>query len=83
MAETLFVTSTELADLTGRKLKSHQADWLRTNGIPFVLSATGHPRVARIALLARMGAPVSGQGEDTTARRKPNFEALRQGRNAA
>ena len=46
----MFLTTDELAVLTGRKLKSKQIEWLRRSGIPFRESATGHPVVTRNAI---------------------------------
>ena len=45
MTENLFLTSEELAQLTGRKLKSQQIKWLKTSGLPFWVNARGHPVV--------------------------------------
>jgi len=56
MSSTLFLDETELAQLTGRKLKSRQIEWLRQNGIPFRVNATGHPVVTRSAVEARQAA---------------------------
>ncbi len=49
----LFLTESELATLTGRKLKSRQIEWLRAAAIPFRVSATGHPVVTRGAIEGR------------------------------
>ena len=40
-----FLDDTELQRLTGRSHKSKQIEWLRGDGIPFRVSATGHPVV--------------------------------------
>lgn len=50
---TLFLTDEELATLTGRRLKSAQITWLRGSGLPFRISATGHPVVTRSAVEGR------------------------------
>lgn len=50
MSAALFLDDAELAKLTGRKLKSRQIQWLRQNGIPFRVNATGHPVVTRVAV---------------------------------
>jgi Domain of unknown function (DUF4224) len=47
---TMFLTSEELAILTGRKLKSYQIEALRRMGIPFFVNAIGRPVVARSAI---------------------------------
>lgn len=54
---TLFLDDIELAKLTGRKLKSLQIEWLRTEGIPFRVNATGHPVVTRAAVEGRKPEP--------------------------
>jgi hypothetical protein len=45
-----FLSDDELADMTGYAIKSRQIEWLRGNGLPFFVSASGHPRVARTLL---------------------------------
>lgn len=49
----LFLDDDELIQLTGRKLKSMQITWLREAGVPFRVSATGHPVVVRSAIDGR------------------------------
>lgn len=46
----LFLEDADLCRLTGRKAKSKQIQWLRQNGIPFRVNATGHPVVTRAAV---------------------------------
>ncbi|WP_307702189.1 DUF4224 domain-containing protein [Variovorax paradoxus] len=53
MSEHLFLSDADLAKLTGFKIKSKQIDWLRTEGLPFRISATGHPVVTRSAVEGR------------------------------
>jgi hypothetical protein len=48
-----FLDSAEIAQLTGRKIKSKQIDALRKTGLPFFVNATGHPVVARSAIESR------------------------------
>ena len=43
----LFLEPDEIATLTGRRIKSLQIVWLRQQGIPFRINATGHPVVTR------------------------------------
>lgn len=50
---TLFLNETELAELTGRKYKTRQIEWLRTSGIPFRVNARGHAIVTRGAVEGR------------------------------
>jgi hypothetical protein len=45
-----FVDDVDLRRLTGRQQKSRQIEWLRAAGIPFRISATGHPVVLWAAL---------------------------------
>lgn len=53
MSPDLFLNDAELAKLTGFKIKSKQIDWLRAQGLPFRVSATGHPVVTRLAVEGR------------------------------
>lgn len=50
MTGALFLTDEEIATLTGRRLKSKQIEWLRREGVPFRVSATGHPVITRVAI---------------------------------
>lgn len=40
-----FLSDDDLRKLTGRGQKSRQIAWLRSEGIPFRVNATGHPVV--------------------------------------
>lgn len=51
----LFLEDADLRRLTGRKTKSKQIEWLRQNGIPFRINATGHPVVTRAAIDGKPG----------------------------
>jgi hypothetical protein len=53
MNQSLFLDDADLVRLTDRKRKSKQIEWLRQNGIPFRVNATGHPVVTRAAILGR------------------------------
>lgn len=53
----LFLEPVELAQLTGRKLKSRQVEWLRQNGVPFRINAMGHPVVTRASIEGKPEAP--------------------------
>lgn len=46
----MFLTSEQLFELTGRKVARAQIEVLRRNGIPFFVTARGHPRVTRVAI---------------------------------
>lgn len=66
----MFLTETELRDLTGLKRPAAQFAWLRANGWPVERDAAGRPRVLRAVVEARMGAvPLHQQAG-------PNWEAL-------
>jgi len=54
----MFLNSDELAELTGRKIKSKQIDALRRMGVPFRVNACGKPVVA-VAVIegAKQAAP--------------------------
>ena len=45
-----FLEDEDLQRLTGRQQKSRQIEWLRAEGIPFRISATGHPAVLWAAI---------------------------------
>ena len=45
-----FLEDPDLMRLTGRRQKSRQIEWLRSEGIPFRVNATGHPVVLWSAL---------------------------------
>jgi len=63
MGSALFLDDAELTQLTGWKMKSRQIQWLRQNGIPFRVNATGHPVVTRSAVEARQAAAAPAQTE--------------------
>lgn len=70
----MFLTQTELAELTERKRKADQIAWLKSNGFHYVIGANGHPRVLRDHVHARLcggiiSAPVSASLE-------PNWGAM-------
>jgi hypothetical protein len=46
----LFLTTDEIAQLTGRARKALQIDALRRMGIPFWVNAAGYPVVTRAAI---------------------------------
>lgn len=54
----MFLSLDELAELTGRKIKSKQIEALRRMGVPFRVNAVGRPVVAAAAIEgARMPPP--------------------------
>jgi hypothetical protein len=50
VSSSLFLEPAELEQLTGRRWKSKQIEWLRKSGVPFRVNATGHPVVTRNAI---------------------------------
>ncbi len=54
----MFLTEEELVKLTGRRMKSHQINALRTMGVPFRVNASGHPVVTRSSIEGRKEEPV-------------------------
>lgn len=50
----LFLTQTELAELTERKRKAEQIAWLKANGYYFAIGANGHARVLREHVQAKL-----------------------------
>lgn len=53
MATGGFLDDDDLRLLTGRGQKSRQIQWLRSEGIPFRVNATGHPVVTWAAVEGR------------------------------
>lgn len=51
-----FLDSTEICELTGRKLKNLQVAALRNMGIPFFINAIGRPVVPRNAIEGKVAA---------------------------
>jgi len=53
----VFLTADDLAELTGRKIKSKQIEALRRMGLPFHVNAVGKPVVATAAVEGRKAPP--------------------------
>lgn len=53
MTRSGFLNDEELHQLTGRRMKSRQIAWLRAQGLPFRINATGHPVVTWAAVEGR------------------------------
>jgi hypothetical protein len=53
------LTDFELKKLTGRPQKSRQIEWLKKEGIPFRVSATGHPVVTWSAVNGKLAPAAS------------------------
>lgn len=53
----VFLDGAEVAELTGRKIKSKQIEALRKMGLPFFVNACGKPVVSRSAIEGKAAAP--------------------------
>lgn len=53
----MFLSTQDLSELTGRKTKSKQIEALRKMGLPFWINAIGKPVVASTALSGTRDAP--------------------------
>lgn len=69
----MFLTQSELADLTERKRKGEQIAWLKSNGYHFAIGANGHARVMREHVHARL---CGGSVEAAPASLEPNWGAM-------
>jgi len=69
----MFLTTDQLAELTGFIRPSKQIEWLRREGFEFRIAADGHPRVLRDHVFRLMGV------SDIATKRKssPDFTSLR------
>ncbi len=71
----MFLTRTEIFELTGYKRGTAQARWLRAEGFSFRIGADGRPRVLRAAVEKALGL-----GRADTARparrREPDFSRI-------
>jgi hypothetical protein len=54
---TMFLSSDDVAELTGRKIKSKQIDALKKMGLPFWINAAGKPVVSTAAIEGRKEPP--------------------------
>jgi len=61
MSESIFITEQEVAFLCDTPLKSLQIEHLRKIGVPFQITRTGKPRVARCY--------IEGQNKDSQAKK--------------
>lgn len=58
----MFLTTDELEQLTGYKVRPKQIQWLIEHGYKYELAAGGHPRVLRAHVHAKMGGTVDRTG---------------------
>lgn len=65
-----FLTSDEVATLTGRKLKSKQIEALRKMALPFFVNASGRPVVTAAAVHGTKAEPEKKQWELPRLKRK-------------
>ncbi len=65
----MFLTQADLVQLTGRKRKDGQRQWLIRRGYKFELTADGRPVVLRSGVEAKLGFMARPSGT-------PNWEAL-------
>jgi len=70
----MFLTQAELADLTERKRKGEQIAWLKANGYLFAIGASGHARVLREHMQARL---CGGSATAAPATTEPNWNAMK------
>lgn len=69
----MFLTQTELAELTERKRKGEQVAWLKKNGYLYAIGANGHARVLREHVQARL---CGGSITATPSKPEPNWTAM-------
>lgn len=85
----LFLTDTELQELTGYKLASKQSSWLRARGYYVETNARGIPRVTytQVEEMRRHNTPANAvifnrlpdnRHKNLSTRAEPNFNGLRQ-----
>lgn len=53
-SEPMFVSLSDIEELTGHARASIQMRWLRSRTIPFIVGGDGHPKVARQTLIGRI-----------------------------
>lgn len=70
----MFLTPTELAELTGYQRHADQRKWLTARGWLFETSATGRPVVARSYAESRLGGSTISRNTSTWS---PNVAAIR------
>lgn len=63
----MFLSRTELADMTGYTKKSAQIRWLTAERFPFVVAGDGEPKVLRTAVTTRLG------GKEPASRKEPTL----------
>lgn len=69
----MFLTTDELATLTGYTQTAAQRRWLTRHGYPHELTAGGRPVVARAYVEIRLGVKIAAEPQKA----RPNLSALR------
>ncbi|WP_462370326.1 DUF4224 domain-containing protein [Oxalobacter formigenes] len=73
--QSMTLSSDEIAEITGSKMRMHQVDWLRRNGWIYHLSKAEEPIVGRFYATMKMaGVNISGQID---ASNEPRFGEVR------
>lgn len=67
----VFLEQSDVAILTGKKLKSQQVAFLRSKGILFYVNAAGHPVVPKDAVLG-LNKPIDQQNKPWVPAMKAN-----------
>lgn len=73
----MFLTTTELADLTGYQRHADQRKWLTARGWLFEEAANGRPVVARSYAESRLGAPAATPVPAAATAWRPNVAAIK------
>jgi Domain of unknown function (DUF4224) len=68
----MFLTETDVRNLTGYRRPSAQVEWLRRSGWRFAINALGKPVVA----LAEFNRRMVGSVQRTFAQQEPNWDAM-------
>ena len=74
MSAAMFLSSDDLADLTGYVVPAYQIKWLDRNGYPFDIAASGRPKVMRAYIEKRHRVAVAAE---TSHDSEPNFSKWR------
>ena len=78
MQESEFLTSNELAEITGYKHPGSQREWLDANGWQYVLNAARRPIVGRYFARLRLAGVQPTANGGTAAAWSPDFDLLTQ-----
>lgn len=68
----MFLTKDDICELTGYKNHAKQIAWLCRNGIKFLISQDGTPRV----LMSHLHEIMGNTTKSTRRRSEPNFDSL-------